>query len=181
MTYDIGSIKKIRKQLGMTQTEFAREAGVSQSLIAKIEAGSIDPTYSKVQQIFDAIDRQSKNRELSAKDIMQTNIITAKPGDKVVDIVKVMNKHAVSQIPVVEGKQMIGLITEKEVLEMISKGDIQELKAKDVMSDPPPIVGEDTKMSALSALIRYYPIIIVAKKGELAGVITKSDIINKMV
>jgi predicted transcriptional regulator len=181
MTYDLGSIKKIRKQLGMTQTEFAREAGVSQSLIAKIEAGKIDPTYSKVRQIFDAIDRHSKKKETSAKEIMQTNIITAKPGDKVVDIVKVMNRNAVSQVPVVDGKNIVGLITEKEVLEKIGRADIHNIKAKDAMSEPPPIVSEETKMSALNALIKHYPIIIVTRKGELAGVITKADIINKMV
>ena len=52
MPYEIEQLKQIRKQLGLTQTEFAKEAGVSQSLVAKIEAGNIDPTYSKVQQMI---------------------------------------------------------------------------------------------------------------------------------
>jgi len=37
MTYELEEVKKIRKKLGLTQTELANRAGVSQSLIAKIE------------------------------------------------------------------------------------------------------------------------------------------------
>ena len=55
MTYELEEIKKIRKKLGMTQTELANRAGVSQSLIAKIESARIDPTYTKTQKIFAAL------------------------------------------------------------------------------------------------------------------------------
>lgn len=181
MTYDINSIKKIRKQLGLTQTEFARAAGVSQSLIAKIEAGKLDPTYSKVQQIFEALDRLSKREELSAKELMVKNIVTAKPSDKVTELVKIMHKKWISQVPVVEGRKVVGLVTEHHLLEKMGERDMQHLKVKDIMVDPPPIVSEDTKVSVLKSLIVYYPIIIVAKKGELIGVVTKSDMLSKMV
>ena len=49
---DIDEIKKLRSSLGLTQKDLAQRADVSQSLIAKIEAGRIDPTFSKVQKIF---------------------------------------------------------------------------------------------------------------------------------
>jgi predicted transcriptional regulator len=84
-------------------------------------------------------------------------------------------------VPVVDGKKVIGLVTEKDLLDKLGQKDIHMLKAKDVMVEPPPIVDEDAKMSVLNSLIKYYPIIIVAKKGELVGVIAKSDIISKMV
>jgi predicted transcriptional regulator len=181
MQYELKHLKQLRKQLGLTQTEFAKEAGVSQSLIAKIESNSIDPTYSKVRQVFDTLDRLSKNKEPCAREIMQTGIITARPGDRIVDIVKQMSKNAISQIPVLDGKNIIGLVTEKDILEHLGSEDVHALKAKDAMVEPPPIVGEDTRMSAINALIRHYPLIIVAKKGELSGIITKSDILNNMV
>ncbi|MFQ5647816.1 MAG: helix-turn-helix transcriptional regulator, partial [Candidatus Aenigmatarchaeota archaeon] len=41
---EITEIRKIRKKLGLTQSQLAQEARVSQSLIAKIEAGKLDPT-----------------------------------------------------------------------------------------------------------------------------------------
>ncbi|MBW2964613.1 CBS domain-containing protein [Candidatus Woesearchaeota archaeon] len=181
MQYDITKLKHMRKQLGLTQTEFARAASVSQSLVAKIEAGKIDPTYSKVQQIFEALDRLSKKKELSAREVMQKGMITVKPGDNVVEIVKLMHKRGISQIPVLDGKRVLGLVTEEAIVLRIGDADVQQLKAKDVMIDPPPIVNEETRISALNSLIMYYPIILVARKGEFVGVVTKSDILSKIV
>jgi len=181
MTYEIEQLKHIRKQLSLTQTEFAKEAGVSQSLIAKIESGNIDPTYSRVKQIFTALDRLSKRKELSAKEIMQTNIVTVKTDDRIIDIVKIMGKKAISQVPVVDEKAVVGLVTEKDILDKIGQEDVHKLRVKDVMIDPPPIVGEDTKLSVLTSLIRYYPILIVARKGEPVGVLTKSDLLQKII
>jgi predicted transcriptional regulator len=181
MAYEIDNLRKIRKQLGLTQTEFSKEAGVSQSLVAKIEAGKIDPTYSKVQKIFEALDRLSKSKELSAKEVMQKSVVNAKPGDRIVEIVKIMHRKGISQVPVVDGKKIVGLLTESDMLDVIGQEDVQQLKAKDIMVDPPPIVSEDTKLSVLKSLIRHYPLLIVARKGEIVGVVTKSDMISRLV
>lgn len=181
MVYDIASLKKVRKQLGLTQTEFAKEAGVSQSLVAKIEAGKIDPTYSKVQQIFDTLDRLSKKEEVSAKQVMQKGVVVVKASDKVVDLVKTMHKKSISQVPVVDGKRVVGLVTEHNILEKLGSGEVSTLKAKDIMVDAPPMVSEDTKLSVLTSLIMHYPILIVVRKGEFVGVVTKSDLISGMV
>jgi len=52
----LGRFQK-RKELGLTQSKLAASAGVSQSIIAKIEAGSVDPSYSVVQRLFSALER----------------------------------------------------------------------------------------------------------------------------
>ncbi|MBI5398313.1 helix-turn-helix domain-containing protein, partial [Candidatus Woesearchaeota archaeon] len=116
MQPDIKRIATIRKHLGLTQTEFAKQAGVSQSLIAKIEAGNIDPTYSRVQQIFSAIERLSSEPQLCAKDVMNTHLVTVEPQAHVQQIAKLMNTKSISQIPVVEHRQIVGMITEREIV-----------------------------------------------------------------
>ena len=64
MPYELEEIKEIRKKFGLTQGQLAQIAGVSKSLIAKIEAGRLDPTFSKAQKIFEAIDTLGKKKEL---------------------------------------------------------------------------------------------------------------------
>ncbi|MBI2647565.1 helix-turn-helix domain-containing protein, partial [Candidatus Woesearchaeota archaeon] len=64
MTYELVEVKKIRKKLELTQTQLANRAGVSQSLIAKVESGRIDPTYSKTKKIFSALSELEKKEEI---------------------------------------------------------------------------------------------------------------------
>lgn len=180
MHYDIANVKGLRKKLGMTQTEFARECSVSQSLIAKIEAGKLDPTYSKVKQIFSALDRLSKRKELSAADVMQKNLVLAKSSDKIGELVKVMHSKGISQVPVVEGKKVVGIVTERGLLENMG-ANLNKMKARDVMAEAPPSVAADAKLSVLTSLIRHYPLLVVVRKGDIVGIVTKTDLLRNMV
>lgn len=56
-------IKEQRKRLDLTQNQLAKMAGVSQSLVAKIEAGSIDAAYSKVKRIIETLEQAQFSRK----------------------------------------------------------------------------------------------------------------------
>ena len=71
---DLTLIKELRKRLGMTQHRLARLSGVSQSLIAKIESGRVDPAYSKAKSIISALQREQFSSEKKAKDIMHAGV-----------------------------------------------------------------------------------------------------------
>ena len=76
MTFDLCEIKRIRKSLGITQKKLADLAGVSQSLIAKTEAGMLDPAYSKATKIFEALNEINKRSDKKAVDVMEKRIIS---------------------------------------------------------------------------------------------------------
>lgn len=52
---DPREIRKIRKELGITQEELAKKAGVTQAYIAKLEAGKVDPRLSTLNRILQAL------------------------------------------------------------------------------------------------------------------------------
>ena len=81
-------IKTVRAQLGITQAELAYRAKVSQSLIAKIESGLLDPTYNNAKKIFDALDDLTKHKEIKAEEIMTKRIVSVGKESGVHEIIK---------------------------------------------------------------------------------------------
>ncbi|TKJ17850.1 hypothetical protein CEE44_05000 [Candidatus Woesearchaeota archaeon B3_Woes] len=176
MAFEISEIKPIRKKLGITQSELAKQANISQSLIAKIEAGTLDPTYSKAKKIFEVLNSLSKSKELKAKNIMNKKLISINPETKIKNAIKEMRKHGISQIPVLKNNNCVGLVSETIILNSFTKKDIS--KVEDIMGDCPPIISKDTSIEIVSNLLKFYPIVLVSEKGDLQGLITKSDILK---
>jgi predicted transcriptional regulator len=176
MPIDLKEIKVIRKKLGMTQAQLAQMSGVSQSLIAKIESDLIDPTYSKTMKIIDTLRHLQGKKELKAKDIMQKKIISVEPSQNVKDVITIMRKHAISQMPVITDHKVVGLISESIILDAMMEGKSNQVSA--IMSDAPPVMSQNTSIEVLTDLLKYFPITIIADKGKIEGVVTKSDILK---
>ena len=178
MPYELEEIKKIRKKLGMTQTELANRAGVSQSLIAKIESEKIDPTYTKTKKIFAALSELEKKEEIKAEQLMTNKIIGISSTASVKEAIGKMKKHEISQLPVIDSSKLVGMVSESNILDALlsAKGKI----VRDVMQEAPPIVSKTTSIQVVSNLLKYYPMVAVSEEGKLIGLITKSDLLGKL-
>jgi predicted transcriptional regulator len=178
MTYELEEIKKIRKKLGMTQTELANRAGVSQSLIAKIESGRIDPTYTKTKKIFAALSELEKKEEIKAEQIMTGRIISIGPNEPIKEAISKMKKFQISQLPVIEDSKLIGLVSESTILDALLNP--KSTRVRDIMQESPPIVSKTTSIQVVSNLLKHYPMVLVSEEGKLIGLITKSDLLGKL-
>ncbi len=180
MVFDISQLRKIRKHLDLTQHAFAKETGISQSMVAKIEAGRLDPTYSKVKQIEEAILRLMKKEEKQAKEIMTKEIISVSLNQKVNSIIELMRKNDISQVPVIERGNVVGLVSETSILSK-NLEDLKKATAQDVMIESPPIISPETHMEIMRQLLNYYSLLLVKDKGKLVGLITRSDLMAGLV
>ncbi|MHA1581031.1 MAG: CBS domain-containing protein [Candidatus Baldrarchaeia archaeon] len=181
-------IKKLRKKVGLTQTELAKLAGVSQSLIARIEKGTVDPRLSTLRRIIEAIKlvEMRAKKAKSAKDVMYSPVITIKSNDKVKKAIELMEKYAISQLPVVNDKGVpVGSITESTVLKKLLSGEpekILKLKVEEIMEESFPTITPSTNIKDIQQLIlKKYPAVLVMEKGKIIGIITKMDLITRTV
>lgn len=176
MVFELSEIKHIRKKLGLSQTALAKQAGVSQSLIAKIEAGRIDPTYTNAQKILNALQAMSTTQEPKAEDIMNTKIVFVSPAESLKDAIGKMKRFEISQLPVMDKQKIVGLVSEVDLLEaLLSK----KSRVEEVMEEAPPIISRDAPLSLLVQLLKFCQMLVVNDKGRFVGVITKADILRK--
>lgn len=174
---NLSQIKHIRKKLGLTQTELAHKANVSQSLIAKIESGKIDPSYTNAKKLFDTLSNLEIDDELKAKEFMYKKIIYADSLDSLKDTILKMRKNNISQLPVLDKDKVVGFISESVLLEKVLDG-LTQSKVKEVMQTNPPIMPPDTKQSVIANLLKHFPLVLIEQKGKLIGIVTKADLLK---
>lgn len=177
-------IRRMRKALDITQTELAKQSGVSQSTIAKIERDRISASYDTVVKLFETLDDMAKNEkhDLTAADVASKDIVSVQSTDKVRVASELMRTAGFSQLPVLSGDAPVGSISEKSIFDRIRSGKtMEELKdspISSIMEESYPVVNENTPMSAVTAMMSDCNAILVAKKGKLVGIITKADILK---
>src|SRR3972149_2276879 len=177
-------IAKKRRQLGLKQAELAKLAGVSQSLVAKLESGKIDSSYTKVKTIFDVLERLEAKTKIQEEKIVPNEVISIQKDEPLAKVVRLMKDHGYSQVPVFNGKQSVGSISEKTILRQILSGkdldQISGLPAEEIMEEAFPQVTEDAPISLISSLLQTYSAVLVAKKGDVLGIITKADLLRML-
>lgn len=184
MLPSINEVPKKRKMMGLTQQKLARLAGVSQSLIAKLESQKIDPAYTKVKAIFDALERLQTETEVRADEVLHNEVIGIQKSDPVSKAVQMMADYGYSQLPVFNGEHAIGSISEKTIIGKVSAGkdlnQVSKFQVSDIMEEAFPQVGEDAPLPLISSLLQVYPAVLISAKGKIVGIVTKADLLKML-
>jgi len=184
MLPDLGEIQKRRRSFGLSQKQLASYAGVSQSLIAKIEGGKVDPSYRNVKKIFEALEKEmgKQKRAILAREISNKKVIGVDKKDPVGRAIELMRKYEISQLPVYDKNMPVGSITEKVVTNhIVQKRDPKELSkmpVEKVMEEGLPQISEDAPVEVVVPLLQYSPAVLTVKKGMTTGIITKADLLK---
>jgi len=174
MAVTSSTLKKLRVEAGLTQRQLAELVGVSQAHIAKIEKGSVDPRLSTVNRILHAL---TEGEGKKCGDVMTREVIFAKPDDKVLEVSELMVKHAISQLPVIDDGRVVGTITEENIVRNLSH-TIADEKVENIMQPPLPSVPEDTSLSMIRPLLEDHSGVLIVRKGEIVGIITRADLLK---
>ena len=101
------------------------------------------------------------------------------PADTMLDAVKIMNEKKWNTIPVVNSAgKLIGVFTRSSLYSMIMSGLSTETKINEFIKKDRGTVLEDVDSALLDTVVttsRIGTAIVVNKKGEPVGLLTKSD------
>lgn len=109
-------------------------------------------------------------------------LITLEVDQRLSDAVGVMRKHQVSQIPVMQGDQIVGSLNESRVLEaLLEDPSMKEASVSQLMSDGLPFVLGSTRLDAISKLInKDNPAVLVKLEDGSLDIISNYDLIQTL-
>jgi CBS domain-containing protein len=120
--------------------------------------------------------------------MMQKQIITATPDMPLADVQRLMREHHIRHVPVVSGKRLVGIITDRDLREAspspattLTRGEIAYQLAttplKQCMTQEVVWIEPDMDMVQATRLllVRHYGCLPVMDNGMLVGIITEWD------
>ena len=173
-------LRALRKKANLTQKELAIKAGVSQALVARIEAGDVDPRVSTLRKILTVLSDEAVVKK-TVKEIMHTPVITIEEADSLENAIEKLWEYGISQMPVMRGDRAVGSVKEETILRVIKEKKVKDLSNTSIRSfieESFPIVSIETDVDEAARILSSgYSAILVSEHGMMVGIVTKIDLI----
>lgn len=146
-----------------------------------------DPASNYMSKIFD--DDWMRENGFLEDEIGKgtvTNMLTANPRDVITtslgatvsEIVAIMKKEGISQLPVLKENKVVGLISEGNVLDHVLSGGEGTEKIDNLLETNFAIVEPSNKIGLMGAFFKQNKVVIVIEGNTLKGILTKIDFID---
>lgn len=120
---------------------------------------------------------------MKIKDIMTDNLAVVSPDTTVIEVAQLMQKHDVGAVPVCEGANMVGLVTDRDiVVRNIAHGkDPQHTPVRDVMTTQVKSISPETSLSQAAGIMAAQQVrrLPVVNENRLVGMVSLGDLATK--
>ena len=114
---------------------------------------------------------------------MSPNLVKVNPSDSVAEAAKVMEKHRIGCVLVEEDNNIIGIVTERDILgKVVAQEKNYDIKVKEIMSSPVKSVEVNSSLEEGNNLMLREHIrrLLITKDGKPVGIVTLRDIANQL-
>ena len=173
----------------LTALEVARAVDDPGACVVTILADTGERYLSKVyndewlreNQILDP-ERATVAGLMSGKDGKGPKVIQVAPQATVRQALNLMSTYNVSQLPVLDGDDGVGAVSEQALMAAALKdAGVLDRPVRELMDPPFPVVDDEWPLARLTSLLsRETPAALVRKNGEIAGIVTRYDLLHQL-
>ncbi len=178
----LAEVRKRRRLLNLSQKEHARLAGVSQSMVAKIEKERQNPSYEVVRRLFQALERQEHAAEKKVVDICTREVKYVEKHEPVSKVISLMEKYKISQLPVFDRGYPVGSISDKTFTALVLKGinmhEVLNWSVDKIKDEAFPTVDTSAHLDIVAKILERYNAVLVMKNEKVIGIVTKADLLK---
>jgi cystathionine beta-synthase len=119
---------------------------------------------------------------LSRKDGDTPSVVSIASGATVRQALRLMTLHDVSQLPVMDGDSCVGSVSDWSLsARSLENTKLLDATVSDIMEAPFPMVDSGQSVDAIAKLLsKANPAVLVRSGGRLAGIVTRSDVLQVM-
>ncbi len=119
---------------------------------------------------------------LASKPQSTPTLVTVEPSHTVRQALNLMSTYGVSQLPIIESGDCVGSLSEGSVMaRAIASPVVLDQPVHEVMEAPYPIVDADFAVEGFSELLsRETPAVLVRQNDDLAGIVTRYDVLHQV-
>jgi CBS domain-containing protein len=149
---------------------------------------------------------EERREPMNAAEVMTTDVVAVAPETLVEEIARLLLRHRISAVPVVDATgRLLGIVSEGDLLRLVTPGTAErrawwlELlsdsatpardpvetrvrRAADVMTPDVVTVGEDTPVGEIARLLESRGIkrVPVVREGRVTGIVSRADLIRTL-
>ena len=114
---------------------------------------------------------------------MVRKLVTIGPDTSILKAIEVMRKNSIRHLPVVEGNEFIGFVTEGDLRQASLLSMVDKVSIEDVMIKKPVTISPEASLEEAAKLISFHKIggLPVVKGKKLVGIITIVDILRAFI
>jgi cystathionine beta-synthase len=106
-------------------------------------------------------------------------ILAVAPHDTVSEALAQMDKHGVTQLPVIDEGKPVGSVRENRLLaKALGDRDLLASPVSNLMEASFPVIDVDASSSEVTKLLRRNPAVLVEEFGRITGIITRHDMLD---
>jgi len=108
-------------------------------------------------------------------------LVTADGNDSFQKVIRLMKKHSISQLPVLESGKLLGIVSESDLLEaLLNDPHSVDAPVADCVDQNYVVVPPDTPVGQLAPIFAEGKVALIEKDGSIEAVVTKIDLIDHM-
>ncbi len=164
--------------------KFAREHPECKTIVVILpDSGSrylskvYDDDWLRENSFLDEEETYGRLRDIVER--QKHRLIAARPGDGVQTIIRQMKQHGISQLPVLDGDRLVGIISEVDLLKALLQDPASvDRPVADLVDQNYVLVPPDTPVTRLASIFADGKIALVQEDGRIQAVLTKIDLID---
>ncbi|MDD0853455.1 CBS domain-containing protein [Halobacteriovorax sp. GB3] len=127
--------------------------------------------------------RKSDNFNLYAINLMSTPAHCVQKETPLPEVKKLMREKEIRHIPVLDSAQLVGLISDRDLLKLDSSGTFSFLKANEIMSDLLIATDEESSLEELACVLATEKVSclpVIDQEKKVVGIISYIDLLSAL-